>query len=77
MQVNMRTPLDKILRGKLEKTVEKAREIVEVAVTEALTRLGISEAFPVNKVLTPTMPLPASYIGEDMPCVGSGDIDRR
>lgn len=39
----MRTPLDKILRGKLEKTVEKARDIVEVAVTEALTRLGISE----------------------------------
>jgi hypothetical protein len=39
----MRTPLDKTLRGKLEKTVEKAREIVEVAVTEALTRLGISE----------------------------------
>jgi hypothetical protein len=39
----MRTALEKILRGKLEKTVEKAREIVEVAVTEALTRLGISE----------------------------------
>ncbi|MEQ5874960.1 N-6 DNA methylase [Pseudoalteromonas sp. NFXS39] len=39
----MRTPLDKTLRGKLEKTVEKARDIVEVAVTEALTRLGISE----------------------------------
>ena len=39
----MRTPLDKTLRGKLEKTVEKARDIVEVAVTEALTRLGISD----------------------------------
>ncbi|WP_350551135.1 N-6 DNA methylase [Pseudoalteromonas sp. 120-MNA-CIBAN-0494] len=39
----MRTPLDKALRGKLEKTVEKARDIVEVAVTEALTRLGISD----------------------------------
>lgn len=39
----MRTPLDKTLRGKLEKTVEKARDIVEVAVTEALTRLGIGE----------------------------------
>jgi hypothetical protein len=39
----MRTALEKTLRGKLEKTVEKAREIVEVAVTEALTRLGISE----------------------------------
>ena len=40
----MRTPLDKALRGKLEKTVEKARDIVEVAVAEALTRLGVSEA---------------------------------
>jgi hypothetical protein len=40
----MRTALEKALRGKLEKTVEKAREIVEVAVTEALTRLGISES---------------------------------
>lgn len=39
----MRTPLDKTLRGKLEKTVEKARDTVEIAVTEALTRLGISE----------------------------------
>lgn len=39
----MRTPLEKTLRSKLEKTVEKARDIVEVAVTEALTRLGISE----------------------------------
>lgn len=39
----MRTPLDKALRGKLEKTVEKARDIVEIAVTEALTRLGISD----------------------------------
>lgn len=39
----MRTALDKKLRGKLEKTVEKAREIVEVAVTEALIRLGISD----------------------------------
>lgn len=39
----MRTPLDKTLRSKLEKTVEKARDIVEIAVTEALTRLGIGE----------------------------------
>lgn len=39
----MRTALDKILRSKLEKTVEKARDTVEVAVTEALTRLGISD----------------------------------
>ncbi|MGS2719342.1 Eco57I restriction-modification methylase domain-containing protein [Paraglaciecola aestuariivivens] len=40
----MRTALEKTLRGKLEKTVEKARDIVEVAVAEALTRLGVSEA---------------------------------
>jgi hypothetical protein len=39
----MRTPLDKALRGKLEKTVEKARDIVEIAVAEALTRLGIGD----------------------------------
>jgi len=44
----MRTPLDKTLRGKLEKTVEKARDIVEVAVTEALTRLGISDGSAPN-----------------------------
>ena len=39
----MRIPLDKALRGKLEKTVEKARDIVEIAVAEALTRLGIGD----------------------------------
>ncbi len=39
----MRKPLDKTLRGKLEKTVEKARDTVEIAVTEALTRLGIGD----------------------------------
>jgi hypothetical protein len=44
----MRTALDKTLRGKLEKTVEKARDIVEVAVTEALTRLGIGEGSAPN-----------------------------
>ncbi|WP_350551138.1 N-6 DNA methylase [Pseudoalteromonas sp. 120-MNA-CIBAN-0494] len=38
----MRKPLEKTLRSKLEKAVEKARDIVEVAVTEALIRLGIS-----------------------------------
>jgi hypothetical protein len=43
MQANMRTALEKSLRSKLEKTVEKARDIVEVAVSEALTRLGISD----------------------------------
>jgi hypothetical protein len=40
----MRTALEKSLRSKLEKTVEKARDIVEVAVAEALTRLGVAEA---------------------------------
>ncbi len=44
----MRTPLEKTLRSKLEKTVEKARDIVEVAVTEALTRLGIGEGSAPN-----------------------------
>lgn len=39
----MRQPLDKTLRDKLEKTVEKARDTVEIAVTEALTRLGIGD----------------------------------
>lgn len=39
----MRTPLDKILRSKLEKAVEKARDTVEIAVTEALTRLGVND----------------------------------
>jgi hypothetical protein len=43
MQANMRTALEKTLRGKLEKTVEKARDIVEVAVAETLTRLGVSD----------------------------------
>ncbi|SIR15407.1 N-6 DNA Methylase [Shewanella morhuae] len=40
----MRSSLDKALRKKLETTVEKAREVVEAAVTDALTRLGISVA---------------------------------
>ncbi|MFT6909013.1 MAG: hypothetical protein ACJAS1_005720 [Oleiphilaceae bacterium] len=40
----MRAALEKSLRIKLEKTVEKARDIVEVAVAEALTRLGVYEA---------------------------------
>ncbi|MEH6710702.1 MAG: DNA methyltransferase [Paraglaciecola polaris] len=39
----MRAALEKSLRSKLEKTVEKARDIVEVAVAEALTRLGVSD----------------------------------
>tara|TARA_R110002033_G_scaffold171207_1_gene218260 strand:- start:14040 stop:17507 length:3468 start_codon:yes stop_codon:yes gene_type:complete len=40
----MRSSLDKALRKKLETTVEKAREVVEAAVTDALTRLGVGEA---------------------------------
>lgn len=39
----MRQPLDKILRKKLEDTVVKARDIVEVAVNEALQRLGVAD----------------------------------
>ncbi|MGR3971816.1 Eco57I restriction-modification methylase domain-containing protein [Shewanella sp. 1180_01] len=40
----MRSSLDKALRKKLETTVEKAREVVEAAVTDALTRLGVADA---------------------------------
>lgn len=40
----MRAALNKSLRSKLEKTVEQARDIVEVAVGEALTRLGVADA---------------------------------
>ncbi|WP_392383968.1 Eco57I restriction-modification methylase domain-containing protein [Marinomonas primoryensis] len=40
----MRQSLDKALRKQLETTVIKAREVVEQAVTEALTRLGVAEA---------------------------------
>jgi len=39
----MRETLEKTLRKKLEHTIVKARDIVEVAVTEALTRLGIAD----------------------------------
>lgn len=40
----MRQSLDKTLRKQLETTVIKARDVVEQAVTEALTRLGVAEA---------------------------------
>ncbi|MFT5716609.1 MAG: hypothetical protein ACI9T7_000787 [Oleiphilaceae bacterium] len=40
----MRSSLDKALRKKLETTVEKAREVVEAAVIDALTRLGVADA---------------------------------
>jgi len=39
----MRETLEKSLRKQLETTVVKARDIVEIAVTEALTRLGVAE----------------------------------
>lgn len=39
----MRAALDKALRSQLEKTVQKAREIVETAVSEVLERLGIAD----------------------------------
>ncbi|MEG2689767.1 MAG: N-6 DNA methylase [Hafnia sp.] len=40
----MRQPLDKILRKKLEDTVVKARDIIEIAVNEALQRLGVADS---------------------------------
>ncbi|MBD8243140.1 N-6 DNA methylase [Pantoea agglomerans] len=40
----MRQPLEKILRKKLEDTVVKARDIVEIAVNEALQRLGVADS---------------------------------
>ncbi|CAI3798170.1 BREX-1 system adenine-specific DNA-methyltransferase PglX [Rheinheimera sp. MM224] len=39
----MRAALEKTLRSQLEKTVQKAREIVETAVSEILARLGVAE----------------------------------
>ncbi|NRD74014.1 N-6 DNA methylase [Shewanella sp. VB17] len=39
----MRSSLDKQLRKKLEATVVEARDVVEVAVTDAITRLGIAD----------------------------------
>ncbi|GGW57095.1 Eco57I restriction-modification methylase domain-containing protein [Alishewanella tabrizica] len=40
----MRAALDKSLRSQLEKTVQKARDIVETAVSEVLERLGIADS---------------------------------
>ncbi|MEH6369252.1 Eco57I restriction-modification methylase domain-containing protein [Pectobacterium carotovorum] len=40
----MRQSLDKTLRNKLEKTVVRARELIEKAASEALTRLGVEVA---------------------------------
>lgn len=39
----MRAALEKTLRSQLEKTVQKAREIVETAVSEVLARLGVAD----------------------------------
>ena len=39
----MRAALEKTLRSQLEKTVQKAREIVETAVSEMLARLGVAD----------------------------------
>ncbi len=39
-------PLDKTLRGKLEKTVKDARESAELAARAALEQLGVAEAVP-------------------------------
>ena len=39
----MRSPLDKALRNQLEKAVEKARDIAELAASEELQRLAVGE----------------------------------
>lgn len=41
-------PLDKILRGQLERTVKQAREIAEVAARAALEQIGVGEATPLS-----------------------------
>lgn len=43
-----RQPLDKALRRALEATVIKARDIAELAATQALTRLSVGEARPAD-----------------------------
>ncbi len=43
-----RQPLDKALRRTLEATVIKARDIAELAATQALNRLGVSDAKPAD-----------------------------
>lgn len=47
-QATHRQPLDKALRRALEATVIKARDIAELAATQALTRLSIGEAKPAD-----------------------------
>ena len=43
-----RQPLDKALRRTLEATVIKARDIAELAATQALSRLGVGDAKPAD-----------------------------
>ena len=43
-QATHRQPLDKALRRALEATVVKARDIAELAASQALTRLSVGEA---------------------------------
>ncbi len=47
-QATHRQPLDKALRRALEATVIKARDIAELAATQALTRLSVGEAKPAD-----------------------------
>ncbi|NGO90406.1 MAG: N-6 DNA methylase, partial [Halomonas sp.] len=47
-QAPHRQPLDKALRRALEATVIKARDIAELAATQALTRLSVGEAKPAD-----------------------------
>ncbi|WP_290525968.1 N-6 DNA methylase [Alcanivorax sp.] len=47
-QATHRQPLDRALRRALEATVIKARDIAELAATQALTRLSVGEARPAD-----------------------------
>ncbi len=47
-QATHRQPLDKALRRALEATVVKARDIAELAASQALTRLSVGEAKPAD-----------------------------
>ena len=46
--MTIRQPLDKALRRTLEATVIKARDIAELAATQALNRLGVGDAKPAD-----------------------------
>jgi len=43
-----RAPLDKVLRGALEKAVIKARDVAELAASQSLSRLGVGDAKPAD-----------------------------